>query len=334
MTTAAEHPEDPATVAHRRLREGLLAWGGSRPEVPRRLAVELRAELEARLAELDLATAGRGRRDGRVWITKSRLDRLVCDGYQLDYKPFEHSWSNARGTLAHKAIERDWDVRRSRDVEDVVARAWDELASDRPGDPRSLAAWLNACSGDEAAGLRDEVSGLLAGFREVWPPLERVEVVPEPRIRLRLAGGRVVMFGMPDIVLRSPRDDGYCRTLLVDLKTGRPRSDHDRHELRFYALLATLDDGRPPFRWATFYVTEGRSEWEDLNDDTLHVTVRRVVDGVRQAVRIARAEEDGGELHLAGGAWCRFCRREDTCEVAAEARVREELSHPPGMLGT
>lgn len=332
--TLPEHAEDPASVAHRRLREGLLAWGGPRPQVPGRLAAELRTELEAGLAELDLAKAGRSRRDGRVWVTKSRLDRLVCDGYQLDHKPFEHSWPSARGTLAHKAIERDWDVRRSREVDDVVVRAWEELASDRPGDPRSLAAWLNARPEEEAAALRGEVAVLLAGFREVWPPLERVEVVAEPRIRLRLARGRVVMFGMPDVVLRSPRRDGYCRTLLVDLKTGRPRSDHDRHELRFYALLATLDDGRPPFRWATFYVTEGRSEWEDLNADTLHVTVRRVVDGVQQAVRIARAEAGEEELRLAGGAWCRFCQREETCEVAAEARAREAMSHPDGMLGT
>lgn len=331
--TVHERSDDPASLAHHRLREGLLAWGRPRPPVPGELAAELRAELEARLAELDLATAARGRRDGRVWITKSRLDRLVCDGYQLDFKPFEHTWASARGILTHKAIERDWDVRRTRDVEDVVARAWEELASDRPGDPRSLATWLNTRPDDVATDLREEVVTLLAGFREVWPPLERVEVVAEPRIRLRLAGGRVVMFGMPDVVLRSPRHDGFCRTLIVDCKTGRPRSDHDRHELRFYALLATLEDGRPPFRWATFYVTEGRSEWEDLHAETLWVTARRVVDGVRQAVRLARAEAGEEELRLTGGAWCRFCQREATCEVAAEARGREAMSHPDGMLG-
>jgi hypothetical protein len=321
------HDEDEAArLARARLRDGLLGWGQRRPVAPTRLAAELRAELEAGLAELDLDAATQQRRDRSLWVTKTRLDRLVCDGYQLDARPYEHSWANARGSLTHKAIERDWTLRAERSRprwSTVPGRSWRATV---PGDPRSLASWLNALDRDRAHELRGEVEVLLAGFREVWPPLERVEVVAEPRIRLRLARGRVVMFGVPDVVLRSPRRDEYCRTLLVDLKTGRPRSDHDRHELRFYALLATLDEGRPPFRWATHYVTEGRSEWEDLNEDTLHVTVRRVLDGVRQAVRLAEADGDD-DLQLAGGAWCRFCLREETCEVAAEARARQELSH-------
>lgn len=322
----------PATVARARLRDGLLGWGQARPPAPTRLAAELRAELEAGLADLDLDRAVEGRPDGRLWITKTRLDRMVCDGYQLDPKPYEHSWANARGTLAHKAIERDWELRATHDPEAVVDRAWQELASDRPGDPRSLAAWLNALAGEQAAALRDEVAVLLDGFREVWPPLPGVEVAAESRVRLRLAGGRVVMFGVPDVVLRSPRRDEYCRTLVVDLKTGRPRSDHDRHELRFYALLTTLAEGRPPFRWATHYVTEGRSEWEDLEPESLRVTVRRVVDGTRQAVRLAQAAGDD-DLRLTGGSWCRFCQREETCEVAAEARRRAAVSQGTGMMG-
>lgn len=331
----SEHPrtaDAPAALARQRLREGLLGWGQPRPVAPSRLAGQLRAELEAGLADLDLEPVVRERRGRRLWVTKTRLDRLVCDGYQLDARPFEHTWASARGSLAHKAIERDWRLRADHRPHEVVQVAWQELATDRPGDPRSLAAWLNALDTQRARRLREEVGDLLAGFREVWPPLERVEVEAEPRLRLRLAGGRVVMLGMPDVVLRSPRRDEYCRTLVVDLKTGQPRSDHDRHELRFYALLVTLADGRPPFRWATHYVTEGRSEWEDLRAETLRVTVRRVLDGVRQAVRIAAAEDDD-DLLLTGGAWCRFCLREQTCEVAAAARARQEMSQGSGTLG-
>lgn len=317
-----------------RLLEGLLGWRQPRPVAPPRLAGQLRAELEAELGALDLDPALDAARDGRVWVTKTRLDRVVCDGFALDARPFEHTWANVRGSLTHKAIERDWQLRRTCEVEEVVERAWEELASLRPGDPASVGAWLNARSGAEAAALRAEVGLLLAGFREVWPPLERVEVVAEPRIRLGLAGGRVLLTGVPDLLLRSPVDDGRCRTLVVDLKTGRPRSEHDRHELRFYALLATLDEGRPPFRWATFYVTEGRGEWEELREDALRVTARRVLDGVRQAVRLARAETDD-DLQLAGGAWCRFCLREPTCEVAATARGEQAvMSQPHGMLGS
>jgi hypothetical protein len=322
MSDIDEDP-GPTDEARRRLREGLLGWGGQRPAAPPRLAAELRAELDASLRELDLAPMLAAQRNGRLRITKTRLDRLACDGYQLDARPFEHTRANVRGTLTHKAIERDWDGARQLAVDRVVARAWEELASARPGDPRSLSAWLNACPDEEADGLRAEVELLLAGFREVWPPLPQVRVVTEQRIRLPLFGGRLLLEGVPDMVLRSPRVDERARTLVVDLKTGRPRSDHDRHELRFYALLATLEDGRPPFRWATFYVTEGRGEWEDFREDVLRVTLRRVVDGVRQAVRIAEATSDE-DLELVGGAWCRFCQREEHCEVAAAARARYE----------
>jgi hypothetical protein len=326
--------DDQATAteeARARLRDGLLGWGRPRPAAPPRLAAALRAELEAELGSMDLQPMLAAQRGGRLRITKTRLDRLACDGYQLDARPFEHSRANVRGTLAHKAIERDWDLSRALPTARVVDRAWEELASLRPGDPRSLSSWLNGCPEEEAAGLRGEVALLLEGFREVWPPLEHVHVTTEQRIRLPLLGGRLLLEGVPDLVLRSPRMDDRARTLVVDLKTGRPRSEHDRHELRFYALLATLEDGRPPFRWATFYVTEGRPEWEDLREDVLRLTLRRVLDGVRQAVRLAAAESED-ELRLTGGAWCRFCQREDTCEVAAAARAAQGMSHPGGML--
>ena len=149
---------------------------------------------------------------------------------------------------------------------------------------------------------------------------------------IRLAGGKVVLQGIPDLVLRSPRQDERARDLIVDLKTGLPRPEQDRHELRFYALLATLDRGRPPFRWATFYVTEGRPEIEDLKVETLQATVRRVVDGIKQAVRLAIS--DGDAHRLRAGDWCRFCARQPHCPEAAAHAGRGGLSQPPGMLGT
>lgn len=314
------------TPAREELRAGLLGWRQPRPPAPRALAAELRLELERRIAAVDLAAATARRRDGTLWVTKTRLDRLACDGYQLDAEPFTHSRANARGSLAHKAIEQDWELGRETPAESVVERAWTALASDRPGDPRSLASWLNALGRDDADDLCREVVLLLETFREVWPPLPEVDVRAERKVRLRLGGGRVLLFGVPDLVLRSPRADDRCRTLVVDFKTGRPRAEHDRHELRFYALLATLEEGRPPFRWATFYVTEGRAEWEDLGEEALWATVARIGDAVVQAERIGPGDDES-RLRLQAGAWCRFCAREDDCEVAAEA-----VSQGPGML--
>ncbi|MFA9429000.1 PD-(D/E)XK nuclease family protein [Egicoccus sp. AB-alg2] len=321
--------------ARRRLAEDLLGWGLPRPADDPALVGDLRARLEAGLAEVDgaLSEAASAARGGRLLVTKSALERLACDGWQRDPKPYAHSWANARGTLTHLAVEQDWHEARADTPAAVVGRVWQAEASRRPGDPASLSRWLNDLPAADAQCLRDEVTGLLVGFREVWPPLPpgSVQAHVERPVEVRLAGGRVVLRGVPDLVLVSPRRDDRARTLVVDLKTGRPRAQHDRHELRFYALLVALAAGRLPFRWATFYVTEGRAEVESLRAETLLVTVRRVLDGVAQLVRLADAPEE--DLRLRGGAWCHYCAREDTCETAAEARRQQALSQPSGMLG-
>jgi hypothetical protein len=330
----ATHGLDLDHPARERLADRLLGWGQPRPVVAHEQVGDLRASLETGLAELgedlqQVADAARGR---RLMVTKSALDRLACDGWQRDPRPYEHQRANVRGTLTHRAIERDWDEGRRAAPRDVVERVWHAEATRRPGDPASLSRWLNDLPAEEAGELRVEVADLLAGFREVWPPLpaDRVVARVERPIQFPLAGGLVVLRGVPDLVLDSRRLDDRARSLVVDLKTGRPRSEHDRHELRFYALLVALHDGRLPFRWATYYVTEGRAEPEDLRVATLEATVRRVLDGVRQLLRVAG--EDAG-LRLRGGAWCAFCLREHDCDEADRARRERALSHPDATLG-
>ncbi|MEX0868806.1 MAG: PD-(D/E)XK nuclease family protein [Nitriliruptoraceae bacterium] len=327
---------DLATAAQQRLAEELLGWGQPRPAVDRTFVASLRQHLEAEIGELQphVGEVASSAPRGRVLITKSRLDRLACDGYALDAAPFTFSRASMRGILTHAAIERDWRGGRSQAADALVAAVWQDEASRRPGDPSSASAWMNAQPGDEAEALRAEIADLVASFREVWPNLHGapVEASVERAFDVTLGGGTVALFGRPDIVLSSHRDDGRARTLVVDLKTGQPRPEHDRHELRFYALLVTLATGVPPFRWATYYVTEGRYDTEDLRTETLEVTARRIVDGVRQQLRITPRPADDEGLVIRGGSWCRWCLRVDDCAEAARVRA-EWMSQAPGMMG-
>ena len=320
--------------ARQRLTDDLLGWGQPRPADDPDLVRELHATLEAGCAALgpDLDVAAGAARGGRLLVTKSALDRLACDGWQRDPKPYAHAWPNARGTLLHRAVEQDWHEQRGDATGAVVGRVWHAEASRRPGDPASLSRWLNDLPTADAGRLRDEVTGLLDRFRDVWPelPAGAVQVRVERPLEVALAGGRVVLRGVPDVVLASPRRDDRARTLVVDLKTGRRRPEHDRHELRFYALLVALASRRLPFRWATFHVGDGQAEVESLRADTLRATTRRVIDGMEQLVHLASAGES--ELRLRGGAWCRFCAREDDCDTAAQARRDHAVSQASGML--
>ena len=310
MVAAARPPA--ATPAQARLVDDVLGWGASRPEV----APDLVERLLARTTDAVGAWLA-AREDGGptrpLVVTKTRLARLACDGLQQDPVPYAHTTANARGTLAHAAIEQDVDGARAVPSEDVAAAAWHRLASDRPGDPSSFAAWLNARPDAERIALLEEVAGLLAAFREVWPDLDgaAVRVVAEGRVVAHLGGRAVRLQGVPDLVVASPVRDGRPRALVVDLKTGMPRGQQERDELRFYALLLALRDGVPPFRWATLHVTEGRIESEDLSEAVLATAADRVADAIHQAVRIRRGEEV-----IRPGGWCRDCARRPDCPVA------------------
>jgi RecB family exonuclease len=315
--------DDGGAAARARLREDLLAWGRPRPAIAAAQVEQLRSRLERQLADVDdelgaaLAVTGRQ----HLLVTKTRLARLVCDGYASAPAPFEHTEASVRGVLAHKVVERHLDTAAvpGRSDDEVVAAAWRELAAREPGDPRSVSAWLNACSARTADRLRREVSGLLATFVEVWPaPAEREAVVQtERRLEVPLADGRVRLRGHVDLVVDSPLQDGHARALLLDLKTGIPRPTEDRAEVRFSALLWTLATGRPPFRWASFSVPEGRPASEDLDLGVLAATADRVVAVVRQEARLPEVERGATPPRLHAGRWCGRCRLRDGCPEAA-----------------
>ncbi len=307
------------TPAQQRLVDEVLAWGLERPVPPEGLSERLLARLTPALGawiELRAQRPDLARRP--LLVTKTRLSRLVCDGLQQEPEPYVHAWANVRGTLVHAAIEADVDGARADDAGAVVERAWHRLATQRPGDPASIGSWLNARDGTERDALMGESRTLLEGFREVWPELADVpiRVRTEQRLVVMLGGRAVQLQGVPDLIVESPVDDGRARRLIIDLKTGMPRGQRDRDELRFYALLATLAGGSAPFRWATLYVTEGRLEHEDLSEPILATAAERIADAVLQAVRIAQVGEGETQERIAGGAWCRGCARRTTCTEA------------------
>lgn len=316
---------DGGAAARARLREDLFAWGRPRPAFPVGQVERLRDQLERDLAELadELAAALVATGRQQLLVTKARVARLVCDGWASAPAPFEHTEASVRGRLAHRAIEHHLDrgPADASTADAVVAEVWRELAAQQPGDPRSVSAWLNACPRGTAERLRREAAALLGTFVEVWPGPGEHEVIvtTQRRLDVALADGRVRLRGHADVVVDSPVQDDHARALVLDLKTGLPRPTQDRTEVRFAALLWTLATGRPPFRWASFSVAEGRPTAEDLGTAALTATARQVVDVVRQTARLQGIERGSVPPRLHAGTWCDRCRLRDTCPEAARA---------------
>ena len=131
---------------------------------------------------------------------------------------------------------------------------------------------------------------------------------------VRLAGGAVELRGVPDLVLgRATATER--RVLLVNLKTGG-RSGRHLHDMRFYALLATLATGVAPFRVATYYLHEAAWEHEDVGLDHLEAAARTVAAKIERAGELVGAPPAADELRLEPGPACRWCTRSSMCPAS------------------
>ena len=279
MSTARQ--PSTATPAQTRVREEVLAWGGPRPQVPPGLLAAARQELRAAVVEqhpeagprsLHLATALRGR--------------------GADGAPFDHDRATVRGILLARAFARDVERGHGDDLPALVAAVADELAGERPGDPASASAWLNAADHSALADLRRELVDVLVDVRELWPPLDRdhLDIAVRPSLRVEVAPGPVVVTVRPDLVLDSPRRDERARSLVVVARTGMPRPREDRDRVRATALVTALATDRVPFRWVTLHLTDGRAEVEDLEAQVLLDTARAL--GQRIAAVLGEGRQD------------------------------------------
>jgi hypothetical protein len=152
-------------------------------------------------------------------------------------------------------------------------------------DPRrcEIVDFVNGLTGREQAEFKEELQAQTATLLNRWPQLSPAWLPrTQERIAIPLAGGDVVLVGVVDLIVGAP-SAGRASVGLIELKSGRARIE-DRDDLRFYALLETLRSGAPPFRVATFYTRTGQVDAEDIDDETLISSVRRVLTAIERIV--------------------------------------------------
>lgn len=296
------------TPVQERTLADLMASDVARPTFARNLAARLAALIE-RLVAPALATLPDGQ---RIVLSKSGLTNLHarCEGLYLANAlgegVFEFSLPLAVGKLVHKSIEADVVGERLPESE-LVQKALHRLRSS----DTEFDLFVEALDGIERSELVGEAIRQLVLFRGTLPPLQKSWApVPELRVKHELLGGRLLLTGTIDLSLGRPREEAPMegRRLFIELKTGVERPEFV-DDLRFYALVATLRFGVPPFRVATLLLEDGTYRPEDVTEDILEAAARRAADAASRHVSLL----GGQEPVLRAGPWCGWCPRRDTC---------------------
>ena len=122
-----------------------------------------------------------------------------------------------------------------------------------------------------AAALRthaEHLANLTPRFAAGWLPRTG------DRVAIPLAGGRVVLCGMFDLLVGAP-EPGRATLCALGLTTGG-RWAQARTALHYLALLETLRSGTPPFRLALLHSAIGRYGVEDVLEEHLRTVVSHV----------------------------------------------------------
>lgn len=130
------------------------------------------------------------------------------------------------------------------------------VASVEAMDDAALGA-LRAVVSTHAAHLAD----LVPRFAPAWMPRT------DDRVAIPLAGGRIVLHGVFDLLVGPPRT-GAASLCALGLCTGGSWA-RERRSLHYLALLETLRSGTPPFRLALLETGSGRYGIEDVRDEHL-----------------------------------------------------------------
>lgn len=304
----------------------LLIGVGERPGYDSGLAEDLRSRMEAAVGERTTP--------GGVWIGKRRVSEWAqCEGLLaadvLEEMPeFAHDEKSALGKIFHRAVQADVELvgkARGDGSEGHMCRyAIRRLAARRedPDDPEkfddAFALFWNALDEPTQERILGEAVQMLATFRRVFPPMAdlRADHIPsaEFRMRAQLLEGVVTMSGRVDLALGRPVD-GKATRLLIDHKTGGAFPEH-AEELRFYALMHTLQRGAPPYRIASYFATSGEWQAEDIEYEILEHVADRAATAARRAIDFLEGDppED-----LKSGPWCGWCPRASGCPARIAA---------------
>jgi hypothetical protein len=113
------------------------------------------------------------------------------------------------------------------------------------------------------------LTSLTPAFLPGWLPRT------DDRVAIALAGGRVILGGVFDLLVGAPMP-GQASVCAVQLTSGGPWA-FARAALHYLALLETLRNGSPPYRLALLDSSVGRYVTEDIQEEHVRAMAAHVV---------------------------------------------------------
>lgn len=302
---AARQGRTQLNPAQRRVFDELLAIGAPRPVASLALAELLRARIEA--GTMDAVSRWT---ENRFFLSKSQLVQVLnCPGIPVAERAQTTTralhQATAVGIVTHRAVQMA-NTHPGRTV------AWyvDQAVAASCGEDGFGLFWEQASVGVQSD-VKVQALSRTTSFLDTFPPLDaawawRFEESMQARI------GRLTMAARPDLVLGRPRPDGRQTMFLCDLKTGGLHEGHDR-EAAFYALVATLRNGVPPYRSTVLSLASG--DWTEPDIDEA-VLLGAADDVIRAVNLLVDGLTEAAPLTLTGGVHCRYCPARASCPSA------------------
>lgn len=280
----------------------LIALGAKRPTVSTDSVSAVARELEA-----GVGSAIARWTEKTLYLTKSALlTSMRCEGQLLAERGLPRGGMVtpvAVGLVAHRAIQLSY-THPGLGGGEYVRQAAQSLRSNDEG----FSLWWNEADPTVQSDLLVQATSRLVNFLDDFPPLQeawspRFEEPAVARV------GKLTLSTRPDLVMGRPRGDGTQTMLIVDFKSGDLKEEH-LLEARFYALVAALRHGVPPWRSTVYSLASGDYTDPDITLDVLQETAAWVVERVNSVVDVLT--DTRGPV-LTPGPHCRYCPARTEC---------------------
>jgi hypothetical protein len=299
------------TPSQRKTFDELLAVGGTRPTAPE--------DLSGKLADIITAgTVGALSRwtERSLWMGKSQISTVMrCEGQTLAeagvIRDKTMHPATAVGIVSHRAIQ----IAHTHPGEPILAYV--EAAINGAREEDAFSEFWDSSSLSAQSDLVTSSISKVASFLDSWPPLSPAWTPRfEESVQARL--GKLTLSARIDLTIGRPRAGGLQTMLLCDLKSGGLNDDHEG-EASFYALVATLRNGVPPWRSIVYSLASGEYTVPDVTPERLVATAELVVEAVGRYVDVLT---EAREPTLTPDRYCAWCPARTTC-AASEFRITE-----------